>query len=61
MGLTEEQSCQRSFFVATALAGIVRGNEALEDGGGLLEEEDDGKRKGNDSADWWKRGEAPPF
>jgi FixJ family two-component response regulator len=46
---------------ATALAAIVRGNDALEDnGGGLLEEDDDRKRKSSD-ADWWKRGEAPPF
>ena len=47
---------------ATALAGIVRGNEPLdESGGGLLEEDNDQKRKGSDAADWWKRGEPPPF
>jgi hypothetical protein len=47
---------------ATALAAIVRGNDSTEDGGGLLEEDDENRKgKNNDSADWWKRGEAPPF
>jgi hypothetical protein len=55
---------------ATALAAIVRGNDddAIDDNGTLLEEEGDDSsddkrdRKGKrDSADWWKRGEPPPF
>jgi hypothetical protein len=48
---------------AIVLAAIVRGDDdgAIEDTGGLLEEEDDRKGKSSDAADWWKRGEAPPF
>jgi response regulator of citrate/malate metabolism len=52
---------------ATALAAIVHGNDgALDDEGGNLLEEEDGDGKGPkgknpDNADWWKRGEPPPF
>lgn len=53
---------------ATALAGIVRGNDdgpdEEGDGGSLLDENNQDKpqkRKKDDSADWWKRGEEPPF
>lgn len=53
---------------ATALAGIVRGNdgpaEEEDDGGSLLDENNQDKpqkRKKDDAADWWKRGEEPPF
>jgi len=53
---------------ATALAGIVRGNdgpgEEEGEGGSLLDESNEDKpqkRKKDDSADWWKRGEEPPF
>jgi hypothetical protein len=53
---------------ATALAGIVRGNEGSadeeDDGGSLLDENNQDKpqkRKKDDAADWWKRGEEPPF
>jgi FixJ family two-component response regulator len=55
---------------AVALAGIVRGNEDEEesDEGTLLDENnqdkdksDKEKKKKKDDADWWKRGEAPPF
>jgi FixJ family two-component response regulator len=56
---------------AVALAGIVRGNEDEEEdaeGGSLLDEtnqdqekEKPEKKKKKDDADWWKRGEAPPF
>ncbi len=53
---------------ATALAGIVRGNdgpaEEEDEGGSLLDENNQDKpqkRKKDDAADWWKRGEEPPF
>jgi FixJ family two-component response regulator len=53
---------------ATALAGIVRGNdspaEEEDEGGSLLDENNQDKpqkRKKEDAADWWKRGEEPPF
>ncbi|HEY7119094.1 MAG TPA: response regulator [Tepidisphaeraceae bacterium] len=54
---------------AVALAGIVRGSESEEDGdnGTLLDEDnkqdkkDKKERKKKDDADWWKRGEEPPF
>jgi FixJ family two-component response regulator len=54
---------------ATALAGIVRANEGEDEheGGSLLDEnnadekEKPEKRKKKDDADWWKRGEQPPF
>lgn len=57
---------------AVALAGIVRGEEdeeeSSEGGGSTLDEEnrdkgekDKDKRKKKDDADWWKRGEEPPF
>jgi len=50
---------------ATCLAGMVRRSEGSDDsdpwsngeGGGLADDED----KGKNDADWWKRGEAPPF
>ena len=49
---------------ATCLAGMVRRSEDSDDsdpwsggGGGLADDED----KGKNDADWWKRGEAPPF
>ena len=56
---------------ATALAGIVRGEDEEEEsseGGSTLDEEnrdkpekDKDKKKKKDDADWWKRGEEPPF
>ena len=57
---------------AVALAGIVRGNEDEEEDnsedGSLLDENNQDKdqnksdkKKKKDDADWWKRGEAPPF
>ena len=54
---------------ATSLASMVRGDvdeEGDESGesGGLLDEEadpDKPKRREKNDADWWKRGEAPPF
>lgn len=58
---------------AVTLAGIVRktqggdaleGSEGGEDGGPLMDEDRDNREKGKgktDSADWWKRGEPPPF
>lgn len=54
---------------ATSLASIVRGEESNEEDGdnegGLLDEDVDGdkpkRREKNNDADWWKRGEAPPF
>lgn len=50
---------------ATCLAGMVRKSEDSDDSdpwsggesGGLADEDD----KGKNDADWWKRGEAPPF
>jgi hypothetical protein len=64
---------QVSPIFALELASIVRGEEEDGEGGGATPFDDadfDGdtkppeKKKGNkkpDSADWWKRGEAPPF
>jgi hypothetical protein len=53
---------------AMALAGMVRGEadgEGESDTGSLLDEDNQDKpqqkRKKDDSADWWKRGEEPPF
>jgi hypothetical protein len=54
---------------AMALAGIVRGNdaegEADGEGGSVLDEDNQDKpqpkRKKDDAADWWKRGEEPPY
>jgi hypothetical protein len=51
---------------ATCLASIVRGTDGSEDedGGGLLDDDidpDKPKRREKNDADWWKRGEAPPF
>ena len=58
---------------AVALAGIVRGEgdddeedgTAEPEGGNTLDEEkrekDKDKKKKKDDADWWKRGEEPPF
>jgi hypothetical protein len=51
---------------ATSLASMVRGDdgeEASDEGGGLLDEGDPDKpkRREKNDADWWKRGEAPPF
>lgn len=57
---------------AVALAGIVRGEDEEEEseGGGAVDEEnrdkpekdkDKDKKKKKDDADWWKRGEEPPF
>jgi FixJ family two-component response regulator len=57
---------------AVALAGIVRGEDDEEEGepegGSTLDEEsrdkpekDKDKKKKKDDADWWKRGEEPPF
>ena len=52
---------------ATCLATIVRGgDEGSEDNeGGLLDDDVDSdkpkRREKNNDADWWKRGEAPPF
>ncbi len=54
---------------AVTLAGLVRRTqdepaEGEDDGGGLLDEHDgenDHPKKKPDSADWWKRGEPPPF
>jgi hypothetical protein len=57
---------------AVALAGIVRGDDEGDEGeadaGGTLDEEnrdkpekDKDKKKKKDDADWWKRGEQPPF
>ena len=55
---------------AVALAGIVRGNEEEEgsDEGSMLDDNNvdqdkdkSEKKKKKDDADWWKRGEAPPF
>jgi hypothetical protein len=55
---------------ATALASMVKDSDAggddefLEGGGGLLDGGDDDKPKKKDKtsdADWWKRGEDPPF
>lgn len=46
---------------AVCLAGIVRGADEEEgggDGGTMLDEGDDQRRT---DADWWKRGEKPPF
>ena len=57
-----------SAIFATCLASMVRGDEGPDeddDGGSLLDEDpkpDKPKRREkNSDADWWKRGEAPPF
>jgi FixJ family two-component response regulator len=72
-GFTEEDAQTLktiSPLFAVALAGIVRGNEDEEesDEGTLLDENNQDKdksekekKKKKDDADWWKRGEAPPF
>jgi FixJ family two-component response regulator len=56
---------------AVALATMVRGQEAEGDGemeepeddGSVMDEPDDSapRRRKKDDADWWKRGETPPF
>jgi YesN/AraC family two-component response regulator len=71
-GFTEEDAATLKTvcpLFATALAGIVRANEGEDesDGGSMLDEnteetkEKPEKRKKKDDADWWKRGEQPPF
>ena len=70
-GFTEEDAAtlkQICPLFATALAGIVRGNETEEEGegGNLLDDTNQDtpekkKPKKKDEADWWKRGEGPPF
>ncbi len=45
---------------ATLLASSVKGDEGEEDANGALLDEDEPKSKKSD-ADWWKRGEPPPF
>jgi hypothetical protein len=55
---------------AVALATMVRGQEGdadseeQEDDGSIMDEPDDSsppRRRKKDDADWWKRGETPPF
>ncbi|HEX3358994.1 MAG TPA: response regulator [Tepidisphaeraceae bacterium] len=69
---TEEDSTMLkaiSSIFATSLAGMVRreddGSDDDETGGLLEDESSDGekpkRREKNNDADWWKRGESPPF
>jgi hypothetical protein len=71
-GFTEEDAATLKTvcpLFATALAGIVRANEGEDDSdhGSMLDENNEDakekpeKRKKKDDADWWKRGEQPPF
>jgi DNA-binding response OmpR family regulator len=49
---------------AVALANMVRrsqGSDGEDDGGALLDDNDNPSPKSKNDADWWKRGEPPPF
>ena len=49
---------------AVALANMVRksqGSDGDDDGGPLLDENENPNPKAKNDADWWKRGEPPPF